>query len=117
MCRFTTAAEAEAVRSALDELQQAGAALQELCIRFCEALNDTFVQQLLSQPMAALQRASYELKDAQYSAREVSSSVYRRAANRCSTVWIVAVPRYPTNTRVTPNSYAPLLCSGHTVTI
>lgn len=71
MHRFTTATETEAVRSALDELQQAGAALQELCIRFCESLNDSFVQQLLSQPMSALQRSTYELMDAQYSAREV----------------------------------------------
>lgn len=70
-CRFTATSDAEVMRNALDGLQQAGAALQELCMRFCEALADSVIQQLLAKPMSLLQNTNYNLSEAEYAAMEV----------------------------------------------
>ena len=54
-----------------DFFKQAGAALQELCMRFCEALADSIIQQLLAKPMSLLQNANYNLSEMEYAAMEV----------------------------------------------
>lgn len=59
------------MRSALDDLQQAGLALRERSMQFGEAFADHVVQHLLRQPLAALAAMSFDLSDAQYSAAEV----------------------------------------------
>jgi hypothetical protein len=71
MCRFTAASEAEAARSALDDLQQAGLSLRELSMQFCDTFADTIIQQLLRQPLSALAKLPFDLSDAEYSSAEV----------------------------------------------
>jgi hypothetical protein len=67
------ATEAEAVRSSLDDVQQAGFALRETSMQFGETFADSFVQQLLGQPLGVLANTSFSLNDAQYAAAEVCS--------------------------------------------
>lgn len=84
--RFTAASAAEVMRNSLDSLQQAGAALQELCMRFCEALADSIIQQLLAKPMSLLQNANYNLSEAEYGAMEVLCSHCQAHIRVCSTM-------------------------------
>ena len=70
-CSFTATSEAEAVRSALDDLQQAGLGIREMSMQFCETFADAVTQQLLRQPLSMLTAMRFDLTDAQYSSIEV----------------------------------------------
>jgi hypothetical protein len=78
--RFTAASDAEAVRSALDDLQQAGLGIREMSMQCCETFADTFIQQLLRQPLSSLTGMRLDLTDAQYSSAEVRPGLARKSA-------------------------------------
>lgn len=64
-------AEAEAARSALDDLQQAGLGVHDMAAHFCSQLADVLLQQLLRPHLDGLSRADFNLSEAQYSSAEV----------------------------------------------
>ena len=51
-------------------------------MRFCEALADSIIQQLLVKPMFLLQNANYNLSESEYSAMEVQC--FRLPAVNCN---------------------------------
>ena len=69
-CSFAVAAEAEAARSALDDLQQAGFGIKEMATHFCEQFADVLLQQLMRPHLEALAHADFNLSEAQYSSME-----------------------------------------------
>lgn len=64
-------------------MQQAAFALRETSMQFGETFADSFVQQLLGQPLSALANTTFSLNDAQYAAAEVRSGYLSFCPSPC----------------------------------